>query len=272
MKGRILVWFSCGAASAVAAKLAVDKYRNDNLEIVLCDTLKHEHPDNERFIRDVEKWLGFPVKRLRTTNPRFLDEQGRPDIYQVFDSTGWLVGPQGARCTNELKRQVRRDYQEPDDVHIFGLTVDETMPLCKNPTKDRISRLERENPELFLEWNLRDNAITKDACYKIIKAAGIELPMMYRLGYTNNNCIGCVKGYAGYWNKIRRDFPETFARMAAQERKMRGGKGVSLVRISINGKPTRVFLDELPPDVGDYGNEPDIECGAQCVMPERVAA
>lgn len=31
---------------------------------------------------------------------------------------------------------------------------------------------------------------------------------MYDLGYANNNCIGCVKGGIGYWNKIRIDFPE----------------------------------------------------------------
>ena len=23
---------------------------------------------------------------------------------------------------------------------------------------------------------------------------GIEIPVMYRLGYNNNNCVGCVKG------------------------------------------------------------------------------
>lgn len=40
IRGRVLVWFSCGAASAVAAKLAVDKYRNDSVEVLYCDTLK----------------------------------------------------------------------------------------------------------------------------------------------------------------------------------------------------------------------------------------
>ena len=35
-------------------------------------------------------------------------------------------------------------------------------------------------------------------------------PLMYDLGYPNNNCIGCVKGGMGYWNHIRKDFPEVF--------------------------------------------------------------
>ena len=42
----------------------------------------------------------------------------------------------------------------------------------------------------------------------LIERAGLRLPEMYRLGYANANCVGCVKGGAGYWNKIRRDFPE----------------------------------------------------------------
>jgi PP-loop superfamily ATP-utilizing enzyme len=40
---RVLVWFSCGAASAVAAKLAVEKY-GDQCEVLYCDTLAYEHP------------------------------------------------------------------------------------------------------------------------------------------------------------------------------------------------------------------------------------
>ena len=44
----------------------------------------------------------------------------------------------------------------------------------------------------------------------MVERAGIELPVMYRLGYDNNNCIGCVKGGEGYWRAIREDFPAQF--------------------------------------------------------------
>lgn len=53
---RVVVWFSCGAASAVAAYLAIQKY-GDSAVIVNCDTLSSEHPDNLRFFYDVEVWL-----------------------------------------------------------------------------------------------------------------------------------------------------------------------------------------------------------------------
>lgn len=239
---RHLVWFSCGAASAVAAKLAVDKW--PDCEVLYCDTLAYEHPDNVRFLHDVESWIGKPIKILKSDK--------YVDIFDVFDRTGWLIGPAGARCTTELKRNVRKAYSLPDDVHIFGLTKDE---------QERIERFE-DNNSVEVEWVLSD--VSKSDCYRILQDAGIELPAMYKLGYNNNNCIGCVKGQAGYWNKIRIDFPEAFERMAKQERKM----NVAICKsYAGDGKRKRVFLDELDPKAGRDVPLPDIECGALCVSP-----
>ena len=231
---RVLVWFSCGAASACAAKLAVEKHKKENLQVIYCDTLKYEHPDNVRFMKDVEQWIQHPIIVLRSDK--------YSDIYDVFDKTGWLIGPKGARCTTELKKRVRWAYQWPEDLHIFGLTADE---------RDRIKEFRQDNFDLWLEWNLLEAGLTKSDCLQMVKDAGIVLPMMYRLGYKNNNCIGCVKGGMGYWNKIRRDFPEMFQKMAIQERKM----GVHI---------HDCYLDELDPNRGNLQDEPDIECGPQC--------
>ncbi len=240
---RKLIWFSCGAASAVAAKLAVGKY--PDCEIIYCDTLAYEHPDNLRFLHDVQNWVGKEIKILKSKKYN--------DIYDVFDKTGWLVGVGGARCTTELKKNVRKEYQRDDDLHIFGLTKDE---------QKRIDTFEDNNPELICEWILHDDDATKNDCYRMIQEAGIDLPIMYKLGYNNNNCIGCVKGQSGYWNKIRVDFPEAFDRMAKQERKMNVAINKSYAG---DGKRKRVFLDELDPNAGRNVPMPDIECGVLCV-------
>lgn len=230
--GRVLVWFSCGAASAAAAKVTLEKY--PHAEIVYCDTLAYEHPDNSRFLADVERWIGKKIVMLK--NSKYAD------IYDVFDKTGWLVGPAGARCTNELKRNVREQYQSPGDIHVFGMGIDELK---------RVQRFEDNNPEIRLYWPLVENNMTKQDCLDMLIQAGIELPAMYKLGYKNNNCIGCVKGGAGYWNKIRIDFPAAFAKMAQQERKM-------------NVRILDCYLDELDPDRGRYESEYEIECGPVC--------
>ncbi len=249
MSQRVLAWFSCGDASAVAAKLAIDRY-GDACEVLYCDTFAHEHPDNRRFFADVERWLGRSIKVLKSPD--------YADIYDVFHRTGWLVGVGGARCTTELKKNVRTAYQRPDDIHIFGFTADE---------RHRVDRFHKQNPDLSARFPLIEAHLTKAQCHAIIREVGIELPAMYRLGYTNNNCIGCVKGQSGYWNKIRRDFPEVFAKMAQTERQLNAAickrEGVT------NGKRwrERVFLDELPPTAGRYEAEPDIECGVLCIQP-----
>jgi 3'-phosphoadenosine 5'-phosphosulfate sulfotransferase (PAPS reductase)/FAD synthetase len=238
---RTLAWFSCGAASAVAARLAVEEF--PGCEVLYCDTLAYEHPDNVRFMADVAEWIGRPIKLLKSTK--------YTDIYDVFRRTGWLVGPHGARCTQELKKRVRQDYQRPGDLHILGLTADEGK---------RIARFEANQPDVDVCWLLQEHQVTKADCYSIIRGAGIDLPAMYGLGYNNNNCIGCVKGQAGYWNKIRVDFPAAFDRMAAMEREL----DAAICKTEVGGTRQRIFLDELPPDLGRDEPRPDMDCGLLC--------
>ena len=55
---RAVVWFSCGAASAIASKLAVKKYKN--IDIVYCDA-GGEHESNKKFLQNVENWIGKDI-------------------------------------------------------------------------------------------------------------------------------------------------------------------------------------------------------------------
>lgn len=76
------------------------------------------------------------------------------------------------------------------------------------------------------------------------------------MGYNNNNCIGCVKGGMGYWNKIRKDFPQVFDRMARIERKV----GATCLK----DKNGRIFLDELSAWRGDPVEEIVPDCSLIC--------
>jgi hypothetical protein len=248
-----LVAFSCGDASAVAAKEAITEY-GDRCEVYYCDTFAYEHPDNRRFFADVQSWLGQPITILRSKK--------YTDIFDVFRKTRWLIGVGGARCTTELKKMPRVEYQRPDDLHVFGYTAEEGH---------RVERFHAENPDLSADFILHRKGITKAECHRRIRAAGIELPAMYKLGYKNNNCIGCVKGGNGYWNKIRRDFPEAFERMAKMERELDAAICKTEGKYP-DGKRWRkeMFLDEMPPNAGRYQKEPDIECGVLCIHPKAT--
>ena len=246
---RIVSWFSCGAASAVATKLAIAAGRGP-VTILNCE-LKEEHPDNERFLRDCEEWFGQEIIQVGN------DEFGR-STDEVFHKTRYLVGPNGARCTTELKKAVRWEHGRADDIIVMGYTKDE---------QHRVDNLLNTEPLLQMWPVLIEQKLTKEDCLSIIERAGLQLPEMYRLGYKNNNCIGCVKGGAGYWNKIRRDFPERFAEMSRIERQL----GRTICKVQKDGVRRRVFLDELPEDAGNYKTENEVQCGIFCQIAEDRA-
>lgn len=237
---RVLCHFSCGAASAVATKLAINKYGKDRVE-VLNIHIKEEHPDNQRFLKDCEEWFGVPITTVQ-------NEKYDGSIYEVFKQ-GYLKGIHGAPCTTQLKRKIRAKFQREDDVHIFGYTMEE---------QQRAIDFEDRNQELDVDWTLIDAGLSKPDCLALLQDAGIEIPEMYKLGYKNNNCIGCVKGGMGYWNKIRRDFPDVFARMAMVEREVD--------HAILKDPKGAIFLDELDPERGNMDEEVDIECSFFCAM------
>lgn len=241
---RQVCWFSCGAASAVATKLALEKYKDKNCVIVNEDT-GSEHPDNERFKRECEEWFGQEVITIKSDKYE--------NIWDVFKKTRYLVGPSGARCTGELKRKPAEGFLDHfHDREIFGYTIEE---------RNRMERFREQNPERFIECPLIDEGFDKADCLGFLERVGIELPAMYKLGFHNNNCIGCVKGGAGYWNKIRKHFPDVFDRMAKQEREL----GVAINKSQENDVRTKIFLDELPEDMGNADTEPSISCGLFCM-------
>jgi hypothetical protein len=250
MTGRIVSWFSCGIPSAVATKLAIAS--GADVTIYNCE-LKEEHPDNKRFLKDCEEWFGQEIIQVGN------DEYGR-SADRVFRDTRFLVGPKGARCTAELKKAVRWEYGRPDDVIVMGYTSEE---------KHRVDRLLKSEPLLQMWPILIDRDMSREDCMAVFARTGIELPEMYRLGYRNNNCIGCVKGQAGYWNKIRRDFPDRFSEMARIEREL-GRQICKREWNDDNGQRQleRIYLDELPPDLGSYEAEPEAQCGIFCMLAE----
>jgi 3'-phosphoadenosine 5'-phosphosulfate sulfotransferase (PAPS reductase)/FAD synthetase len=243
MSPRTVVWFSAGAASAVAAKLIIAE-KPENLVLAYTDP-GAEHPDNKRFMSECEEWFGYPVTYLKSDKYE--------DTWDVWEKTKFLVSPQGARCTTELKKKIRRQFQDHDDIQVFGYTKEE---------QHRADRFREQNPEVNLRTPLIEHGLSKQDCLAMIDRAGIELPVMYKLGYQNNNCIGCPKGGMGYWNKIRKDFPEVFQRMAELERKLDN------TVLRANGKP--LFLDELDPNRGNHAKEANFECSLLCAIAEEL--
>lgn len=239
-----VVWFSSGAASAVAAYLTVQRYGQYHDVRIVNNPVAEEHPDNKRFLNDVQDWIGQKIEIA--TNRNYPDAS----CVQVWEKRRYMSGVQGAPCTLELKKKARQQWEENHnpDWHVLGFTIEEQK------RHDRFTMTERSNvlPVLI------EAGLSKIDCYAFLKKHHIEPPFIYKLGYPNANCIGCVKASSPtYWNHVRRMHPEVFNERAAQSREI----GAKLVTV----KGNRMFLDELDPNAtGRPMKNLDFECGLFC--------
>lgn len=225
-------WISAGVSSFIASYLAkdVDEYIYIDIE--------NQHPDSMRFIKDCEKALGKPIKILKSEYA---------SVENVIRKAKYINGVHGAPCTKVLKRKVRQEWENEHKVpltYVWGFDCNE---------RNRANRIRETYFEFEHEFPLIDNNLTKEEAHGMLERLGIKRPVMYDLGYSNNNCIGCVKGGMGYWNKIRKDFPEVFEKRAKLEREI----GASCIK--------GCYLDELEPNRGNT-NEIIPECGLMCEL------
>jgi len=224
---RIVCQFSCGAASAVATKLALAEYGATHDVQIVNAFLANEHQDNRRFLADCETWFGQSITVLR-------DEKYGADVINVFRRERYMKGRTGAPCTKLLKRRLLDAWKQPGDVMVFGYTAEEA---------GRLEDFRERNPDRPVIAPLIERGLGKEDCKAMVQRAGIELPLMYRLGYENANCIGCVKGGEGYFRAIRADFPEQFEALCKVQDEL--GPGSYLFRNRKTGE--RYSLRDLPP-------------------------
>ena len=126
---RIVSWFSCGAASAVATKLLLAE--GVPITMAYC-RVREEHPDNLRFLNQCKEWFNHPILVLE-------NQTYKGSCMEVFKKN-YFRTPHGSPCTRELKRKVRLNFQQPDDIIVFGYTAEEEDRL--NDFIDRNNEVE----------------------------------------------------------------------------------------------------------------------------------
>lgn len=250
---RVIAQFSCGAASAVATKLALAQH-GDNC-ILLNAFIANEHADNRRFLAQCEEWFGRTATVLR-------DTKYNADAVQVFHAVGFIKSRNGASCSTRIKRQLLRSFEQPGDVLVLGYTAEE---------QDRLDDWREAFPDRPIITPLIERGLTKEDCKAMVLRAGIRLPRMYELGYDNANCIGCIKGGMGYWRGIREDFPAEFERVAAAEEYVASlhGENAYLFRHRSGPLKGQRFPLRLLPDGPIVRNEHVPACGLFCESSEQ---
>jgi hypothetical protein len=235
-KKSTVAWFSAGASSAVATKLILDEGKDVEIKYIHIDD---QHYDTLRFVHDCELVFNKSVEIFQSSVK---------SVEGACRSAGFVKSPYGAKCTDILKRRVRKQWEKENKgkeiTYIWGFDYTE---------RDRAERLEDAMPEFKHRFPLIEQGIDKASAHFILtEKMRIKRPAMYDLGYPNNNCIGCLKGGMGYWNKIRVDFPDVFNARCKMERDIGG--------TIFNG----MYLDELDPSRGRDCKLIIPECGIFC--------
>ena len=204
--------------------------------------IKDQHPDSLRFI-------GKPIQVLRSNEYTCVDDCVR--AFGGFRNPGNGFAP----CTNWMKKRVRKEWENRNKdyelIYVWGFDFKE---------KSRAERTVESNPQARHEFPLIDRNLSKEEVHGLFERTfPFKRPFMYELGYPNNNCLGCTKGGMGYWNKIRKDFPDVFKSRSELERLV----GHSILKDS-KGSP--IYLDELDPNRGNMNTEVFPECGIMCYL------
>lgn len=227
-------WLSAGVSSFISGFLA------EGVDEFIYIDVENQHPDSMRFIMDCQRVLDRKITILKSNYG---------NVENVIKQFRFINSPYGAKCTDVLKKRVRKQWEfahkDCSITYVWGFDKDE---------QKRADRLEISMPLYHHEFPLIKYGLTKQDAHALLDKLGIRRPVMYDLGYSNNNCVGCVKGGMGYWNKIRKDFPDIFDRMAKLEREV----GHSCIK--------GVFLDELSPDRGRMEKEIMPDCGVACQL------
>ena len=235
-------WISAGISSFMAGYLAgdVDKW-------IYID-IQDQHPDSLRFIKDCEKAIGKKIEILKS--------EEYDSVEDCVKAAGVLKMPSGfAPCTNWLKKRVRKKWEnahsEYDVTYVWGFDCEE---------KNRADRTVEANPWAKHQFPLIDRGLSKTDVHGLFeKKFDFKRPAMYEMGYPNNNCIGCIKGGMGYWNKIRKDFPSVFESRAKMEKVI----GYSILKEK-DGTP--IFLEKLDKNRGNMNMEIFPECSIMCYI------
>lgn len=220
-------------------------YLSGNIDEWLYIDIADQHEDSIRFIHDCEKVIGEQIQILRSSQYRTVE-----DCVRAFG--GFKNSKNGfSPCTNWLKKRVRKEWEykhkDYEITYVWGFDANE---------KRRAEATVEANPQAEHEFPLIEKNLSKSDVHAMLEEIGIKRPVMYDMGYPNNNCIGCLKGGMGYWNKIRVDFPQVFESRAKLEREV--GKTILKDR---NGY---IYLDELEPNRGNMDMEIFPECSIMC--------
>lgn len=302
-KYKRLVQFSGGAGSFEAARRTFAKFGENDVGLVFADTLI-ESPGLYRFLIMACNLLmpgrrSAEVARLismidalpplpRRSNPDFdlimsIRAQALLEIaagamalwhnlawigdgrtpWQVFRDERFIGNSRVDPCSKILKRQIcdrwRRE-NNPDAVIVLGLDWTETHRIKSAASRFEKMGIEVEFPLNYEPWFSKKKVIAE------LESIGIPRSMLYRLGFSHDNCGGfCVKAGQGHFKLLLDTLPEVYAHHEDEEQftmafigrddigVMTDRRGGVRVPMTLRQFRERIEAAQMTPDMFDIG-------------------
>ncbi|MHC8516789.1 hypothetical protein [Sporosarcina sp. ITBMC105] len=274
MTNQHVIFYSGGLGSWMTAVRVIAKYGADNVICLFTDTLIEDEDLYRFLIESTSKMYGIsavdliakanaiPATSYETMDerkrylsdlavevsariPRFIWLNDGIDPWDVFKSTRFLGNSRLAKCSHILKQDMARKYIEanfaPGEVTLY-LGIDWTE---EHRTK---APVENWAPYSVKFPMCEEPLLTKIDAVKALESADIEVPRLYGMGFSHNNCGGfCVRAGQGHFVNLLEQKPELYAYHEAREQEMRDflDKDVAILRRQRNGVKSPLTLREL---------------------------
>lgn len=224
---KVVVGFSGGITSAWCAEWALKNYPKDKVILLFHDT-KEEDEDTYRFIKDMEKYFNHPI----------IEQSDGRSVTELFYDEGCLASNRRSFCSRILKLEQRKKY-----FHKLKKEGVEEILLVFGFSKDEWQRVQRAHMGAIqdaysVRFPIVEVGLAKQKCVEWLVEKNICPPRMY-IWSGHANCLGCVRGSQGYWEKVLENAPDIFEQRKRLEEEFKStfmGGALSLKEIEWRSK------------------------------------
>lgn len=223
-----IVFYSGGIGSWMTAKRVVAKHGAENVICMFTDTLIEDE--------DLYRFMDETIAEMDVEFVKIVD--GRTP-FDVFFDEKYLGNSRYAPCSRRLKQDAARKWVEenytPEECILY---------LGIDWTEEHRTRAPRENWAPYrVEFPMCEEPyLMKDDMLAELEKLGIEIPRLYKMGFSHNNCGGfCCRAGHGHFANLLNKLPDRFAQYEAleQEFRERFGKDVSMMKKTKTTKGVR---------------------------------
>jgi 3'-phosphoadenosine 5'-phosphosulfate sulfotransferase (PAPS reductase)/FAD synthetase len=217
----VIVAISGGKASSWCADWTLKNYPKEGVVLYFNDT-KWEHPDLYRFMDELSRYFDHPIT---------YDSDGR-NPEQLFYDEKALANNRMPFCSRILKAKRLQKYYKTGDILVFGIGADEPHRAKRLvDIYQNVAAKKKKWPKL--RFPLISQNPTNQQIDTFLNEAGIKEPLLYRLGFTHNNCSGgCVRAGKKQWKRLYEQLPDVYADRERVEQEVREylGKNVHFLK------------------------------------------